>query len=125
MRARDQWLQARLAEVLPVPYAHLVFTLPHALNRLYGAHPHWVVDTLFASTAATLTEFAANPRWLGGMPAFTAVLHTRTQDLQRHLHLHVVMACGALDASGQWLLPKRTPTSCLPWQTSQQESCFQ
>ena len=114
MRARDRWLHARLAEVLPVPYAHLVFTLPHALNPLYGAHPHWVIDTLFASVAATLTEFAANPRWLGGMPAFTAVLHTWTQDLQRHLHLHVVMACGALDAGGEWQLPKRTPTFLFP-----------
>lgn len=114
MRARDQWLHARLAEVLPVPYAHLVFTLPHALNPLYGAHPHWVIDTLFASVAATLTEFAANPRWLGGMPAFTVVLHTWTQDLQRHVHLHVVMACGALDAGGEWQLPKRKPTFLFP-----------
>ncbi len=110
MRARDRWLQARMTEVLPVPYAHLVFTLPHALNRLYSAHPHWVIDTLFASVAATLTEFAANALWLGGMPAFTAVLHTWTQDLRLHVHLHVVMACGALDAGGQWQLPKRTPT---------------
>ena len=114
MRARDRWLQARMAEVLPVPYAHLVFTLPHALNRLYGAHPHWVIDTLFASSAATLTEFAANARWLGGMPAFTTVLHTWTQDLRLHLHVHVVMACGALDAHGQWQQPKRTPTFLFP-----------
>jgi hypothetical protein len=42
-----------LAEVLPVPYAHLVFTLPHSLNGLYGAHPRWVIDTLFACTAQT------------------------------------------------------------------------
>ena len=114
MRARDRWLQARMAEVLPVPYAHLVFTLPHVLNRLYSAHPHWVIDTLFASVAATLTEFAANARWLGGMPAFTAVLHTWTQDLRLHVHLHVVIACGALDAHGQWQQPTRTPTFLFP-----------
>jgi hypothetical protein len=77
MRARDRWLNSRLAEVLPVPFAHLVFTLPNAFNRLYGAHPHWVIDTLFASTAATLIEFAANPSWLGGTPAFTAVVIPR------------------------------------------------
>ena len=52
-RAKDAWLQGRLAEVLPVPYAHLVFTLPHSLNALYGAHPRWVIDTLFACTAQT------------------------------------------------------------------------
>ena len=64
-RAKDAWLQGRLAEVLPVPYAHLVFTLPHSLNGLYGAHPRWVIDTLFTCTAQTLSEFAANPKWMG------------------------------------------------------------
>ena len=113
-RAKDAWLQARLAEVLPVPYAHLVFTLPHALNALYGAHPHWVINTLFACTAQTLTEFAANARWLGGTPAFSLVLHAWTQDLRRHLHLHAVIACGALAADGQWQVPRRAPRFLFP-----------
>ena len=65
MRAKDAWLQGRLGEVLPVPYCHLVFTLLHSLNALYGAHPRWVIDTLFACTAQTLAEFAANPKWMG------------------------------------------------------------
>lgn len=64
-RAKDAWLQGRLADVLNVPYAHLVFTLPHSLNALYQYHPRWVIDTLFASTAQTLSEFAANARWMG------------------------------------------------------------
>ena len=75
-RAKDAWLQGRLAEVLPVPYCHLVFTLPHSLNALYGAHPRWVIDALFACTAQTLAEFAANPRWMGvasGTPALSLV----------------------------------------------------
>ena len=88
--------QARLAELLDVPYAHLVFTLPHELNALAVVHPRWVYDTLMQCTAATLTEFAANPRWLGGIGAFTLVLHTWTQELRRHLHVHALMACGAL-----------------------------
>ena len=120
-RAKDAWLQARLAEVLPVPYAHLVFTLPHSLNALYGAHPRWVIDTLFAATAQTLTAFAANPKWIGGagsaggaMPAFSLVLHTWTQDLRRHLHVHAVMACGALDDQGQWQRPNRKPDFLFP-----------
>jgi len=110
MRAKDAWLQGRLAEVLPVPYAHLVFTLPHSLNGLYGAHPRWVIDTLFACTAQTLSEFAANPQWMGatgGTPAFSLVLHTWTQDLRVHIHVHAVMACGVLDSDGQWSLPTR------------------
>jgi hypothetical protein len=113
-RAKDRWLQARLAEVLPVPYAHLVFTLPHALNALYGAHPQWMINTLFACTAHTLTEFAANSRWLGGTPAFSLVLHTWTQDLRRHLHVHAVMACGALAAAGTWQTPRRAPRFLFP-----------
>lgn len=123
-RAKDAWLQGRLAEVLPVPYAHLVFTLPHSLNALYGYHPRWVIDTLFACTAQTLSQFAANPRWIGkaagvqgdsgATPAFSLVLHTWTQDLQRHIHVHAVMACGALDAQGAWLAPARKPDFLFP-----------
>ena len=113
-QAKDAWLQARLGEVLPVPYAHLVFTLPHALNALYGTHPHWVIDTLFACSAQTLQAFAANPKWLGGRMALTLVLHTWTQDLQRHLHVHGVMACGALTADGLWQSPTRSPRFLFP-----------
>ena len=60
--ARDAWRQAQLADLLPVPYCHLVFTLPHALNGLAHLHPRWVYRTLMQCAAATLTEFAANPR---------------------------------------------------------------
>jgi hypothetical protein len=118
-RAKDAWLQGRLAEVLPVPYTHLVFTLPHSLNGLYGAHPRWVIDTLFACTAHTLLEFAANPKWMtasGGTPAFSLVLHTWTQDLHRHIHVHAVMACGVLGQEGQWDVPARKPDFLFPVQ---------
>lgn len=99
-RQRDAWRAARLAELLDVPYAHLVFTLPHELNALAAVHPRWVYDTLMQCAAATLSEFAANPRWLGGVGAFTLVLHTWTQDLRRHLHVHALVACGALRRDG-------------------------
>ncbi len=112
--ARDAWRQAQLADLLPVPYCHLVFTLPHALNGLAQAHPRWVYGTLMRCAAATLTEFAANPRWLGAMGAFTLVLHTWTQDLRRHVHVHALMACGGLDAQGLWCAPKRSPTFLFP-----------
>ena len=85
-----------MGELLNVPYCHLVFTLPHELNALAGVHPRWVYATLMQCAAATLNEFAANPRWLGGIGSFTLVLHTWTQDLRRHLHVHALMACGAL-----------------------------
>lgn len=89
----------------------------HELNNLYRAEPKWVIETLFASVAATLKEFAANARWMGvaaGQPAFSLVLHTRRQDLGQHLHLHAVMACGVLGASGQWHVPVRSPDILFP-----------
>jgi hypothetical protein len=117
-RARDAWRAQRLAELLPVPYCHLVFTLPHEINALAAVHARWVYDTLMQCTAATLTEFAANPRWLGGMGAATLVLHTWTQDLRRHLHVHALVACGALgvDVNGAatWIEPKRARNFLFP-----------
>jgi hypothetical protein len=117
-QARDAWRRARLNELLNVPYCHLVFTLPHELNPLAAAHPRWVYDTLMHCVAATLTEFAANPRWLGGCAAFTLVLHTWTQDLRQHLHVHALMACGALRSPGtegaSWVTPKRGPRFLFP-----------
>lgn len=123
-RDRDAWRAARLAELLDVPYCHLVFTLPHEINALAAVHARWVYDTLMQCSAATLTEFAANPRWLGGIGAFTLVLHTWTQDLRRHLHVHALMACGALQpgANGAgagagpaaWVRPKRSERFLFP-----------
>ena len=112
--ARDAWRCAQLANLLPVPYCHLVFTLPHALNPLAQAHPRWVYRTIMQCTAATLSEFAANPQWLGATGAFTLVLHTWTQDLHLHIHVHALMACGGLDAQGHWCTPKRSPTFLFP-----------
>jgi Putative transposase/Transposase zinc-binding domain len=118
-RSKDAWLRGRLAEVLPVFYAHLVFTLPHCLNALYGIYPRWVIDTLFACVAQTLSEFAANPKWMcckDGSPAFSLMLHTCTQELERHIHIHGVMACGVLDKDGLWSTPTRKPDFLFPVQ---------
>ncbi|MCM2309681.1 MAG: IS91 family transposase [Sulfuritalea sp.] len=106
-RAKEAWLAQRRRELLPVPYFHLVFTLPHDLNGLIGIAPRAIYETLFGAVAATLTEFAANPRWLGGTPAFSLVLHTWKQDLGRHVHVHALVAGGALSAAGEWRSAKR------------------
>lgn len=119
-RQRDAWRAARLGELLNVPYCHLVFTLPHELNALAATHARWVYDTLMHEAAATLDDFAANPRWLGGTPAFTLVLHTWTQDLRRHLHVHALMACGALrqgegaSSATTWVTPTRSERFLFP-----------
>lgn len=106
-RAKEAWVARRRQESLPVPYFHLVFTLPHALNPLAGRHARTLYTLLFEAASATLTAFAANPRWLGGVPAFSLVLHTWQQDLGRHVHVHALMAGGALTATGEWQAAKR------------------
>ena len=104
--AKERWLESRRAELLPVPYFHLVFTLPHALNALAQANPRAIYALLFASASATLIEFGENPCWLGGDIAATLVLHTWGQTLSQHLHLHCLIAGGALGANGQWIRPR-------------------
>ena len=106
-RAKEAWLAARRQELLPVPYFHLVFTLPHALNGLAGCDARALYKLLFGAVADTLNTFAANPRWLGGTPSFTLVLHTWKQDLGRHVHVHALVAGGALTADGKWVNAKR------------------
>lgn len=106
-RAKERWLAARRAELLPVPYYHLVFTLPHELNVLAQHRPRELYAALFATASATLLEFGRNPRWLGGEIAATLVLHTWGQTLSQHPHVHCLVAAGALGAAGQWLHSRR------------------
>ncbi|RJF95264.1 IS91 family transposase [Noviherbaspirillum saxi] len=106
-RAKEQWIANRHRELLPVPYTHLVFTIPHALNGVASHHFRAITDILFASAAATLTAFGGNPRWLGGKLAFSLVLHTWSQSLMRHLHVHALVASGALTPDGQWVSSRR------------------
>lgn len=106
-RAKEAWLAQRRRELLPVPYFHLVFTLPHDLNGLIARQPGLLYEMLFGAVSATLIAFAANPRWLGGTPSFSLVLHTWKQDLGRHVHVHALLAGGALTPDGQWRQAKR------------------
>lgn len=106
-RAKEAWIAARKRELLPVPYTHVVFTIPHALNGLAGSHFRIITDILFEAASRTLIEFGANPRWLGGALAFSLVLHTWSQTLMRHLHVHALIANGALTKEGQWVNGKR------------------
>jgi hypothetical protein len=107
--ARAQWLEQRRAELLPVGYFHNVFTVPHELNDLAAANPRRVYGLLFRSVAATLQAFAADPQYgLGGQAGFTAVLHTWDQKLLYHVHLHCVIAGGALAFDGtRWMAARR------------------
>ena len=106
-RAKERWIAARRAELLPVPYYHLVFTLPHELNALAQGNPRELYAMLFAAASETLVEFGENPRWLGGEIAATLVLHTWGQTLAQHLHVHCLIAAGALSEAGAWVRSRR------------------
>ncbi|MDP2708373.1 MAG: transposase, partial [Burkholderiales bacterium] len=93
--------------LLPVPYFHLVFTLPHELNALAQGNPRTLYALLFQSVSDTLIEFGANPRWVGGAIAATLVLHTWGQNLGQHLHIHALIAAGALAPDGHWVTSRR------------------
>jgi putative transposase/transposase-like zinc-binding protein len=99
--AKERWLQARLAEVIPAGYVHVVFTLPHAINDLARRQPRVVYEALFGAASATLLAFAGDPRHLGARPGITAVLHTWTQRLDLHVHLHCIVTAGGLDPTGR------------------------
>jgi len=94
--AKAQWLEARLADLLPVPYFHVVFAPPHTLNPLTWRNKRVLYNILFQAASETLREVAANPRHLGAQIGFIAVLHTWGQTLLDHAHLHCVVPGGAL-----------------------------
>ena len=106
MLAKERWLAARTAELLPVPYFHVVFTLPHALNPLAQGQPRLIYTLLFNSAAATLHRFAEDPKWLGAELGVTMILHTWSQTLEQHLHVHCLVSAGGLTATGQWRASK-------------------
>jgi len=102
--ARDQWLAERQRELLPVGYAHVVFTLPHALAGLALQNKRVVYDLLFQASAATLLEVARTPKHLGAALGFLSVLHTWGQSLLHHPHVHCVVPAGGLSLDGtRWV----------------------
>ena len=102
--AKERWLAARRAELLSIPYFHVVFTLPHDLNTLAQGNPRVLYALLFRATADTLLAFGRDPRHLGGTIGITAILHTWGQTLSQHVHLHCLVTGGALAAGGaRWI----------------------
>jgi hypothetical protein len=101
---RAAWLQARLQRLLPVPYFHVVFTLPAALHPLVLPNARRLYDLLFQAAAQTLLTLAADPKRLGAQVGLTAILHTWGQNLQFHPHLHCVVTGGGLAPDGsRWV----------------------
>ena len=105
---KEKWLSARKAELLPCPYFHNVFTLPHELNPLILTNKRIMLAMLFAAVKETLQVFAADPQWrLEGQLGFISVLHTWNQKLMDHFHLHCIIPAGALSFDKkQWIAVK-------------------
>jgi hypothetical protein len=104
--ARDQWLAARASEVLPVPYFHVVFTVPQELAAIGLQNKGFFYELLLRISADTMLEVATNPDHLGAQIGFLSMLHTWGQNLLHHPHVHCVVPAGGLSEDHwQW---KRT-----------------
>lgn len=103
--AQARWIAARQQQLLPVPYFHVVFTLPEAIARLALQNKAVVYHLLFQTVAATLRSIAADPKHLGAQIGFFAILHTWGQQLTHHPHLHCVVPGGGLSADAQRWVP--------------------
>lgn len=101
--SRRKWVEARLIDLLPVPYYHVVFTLPHFLNDLTSYNKKFIYDLLFSSSSDTLLTFGHDPKWIGGELGFYGILHTWGQTLWQHPHVHYIVPGGALTQTGQWI----------------------
>lgn len=99
---REQWIQAREAELLPVPYFHVVFTLPDLLNPLAMHKPKEVYDTLFETAWSTIKTFGQDEKHLGANAGMISILHTWGQTLTLHPHLHCIVPGGGLTLAGFW-----------------------
>ena len=101
--ARERWLADRQIDLLPVPYFHVVFTVPAEVAEIAFHNKAVVYAILFDAVAATLKTIAADPQHLGGEIGFLAILHTWGQALTHHPHIHCLVPGGALCSDGRWL----------------------
>ena len=103
-RAAEAWLEARKAELLPVPYFHVVFTLPAPLRAIAYQNKAKVYGLLFTAAAETLSTIARDPKHLGADIGVTAVLHTWGQNLDHHPHVHCIVPGGGISPDGtRWV----------------------
>ena len=111
--ARDRWLEARRRDLLPTPYVHVVFTLPHQLAPLALQNKDQIYSLLFRMAAETLLEVARDPEYFGAELGFFGVLHTWNQKLLHHPHVHFVVPAGGLAPLATKYLPMHLAQSSL------------
>ncbi len=105
--AAREWMEARAAELLPVPYFHVVFTLPAAIAAIAYQNKAVIYDLLFKVSAETMTTIAADPRHLGARIAITSVLHTWGAAMTHHPHVHMIVPGGGLSLENAgWIVSR-------------------
>ena len=112
--ARDQWLAKHAEELLPVPYSHVIFTLPHELIPLALQNPTVVYNIFFRAVSQALLTIAADPKRLGARLGFLAVLHTWNQQLLPHPHIHCLVPAGGVSPDQTRWISCRNPAFFLP-----------
>jgi hypothetical protein len=96
-------MAAREAELLPVAYFHVVFTLPSAIGDIAYQNKAVIYDLLFKASSETMLTIAADPKYLGGRIGITAVLHTWGSAMTHHPHIHMIVPGGGLAGDGRWV----------------------
>jgi len=104
---QQEWIAKQADRCLPVPYSHVVFTLPAELRDLARENHRVVYGILFAAASRTVLRFGKDPRHLGGLVGVTAVLHTWTSTLHYHPHVHLIVTAGGLSGDGERWVPNR------------------
>lgn len=99
---REKWIADRKADALPVPYFHIVFTIPNSLEDVCLRHGKEMYNLLFESAWDTICCFAKDYRYLGAKMGMIALLHTWGQNIMRHTHIHCLVPAGGIDAGGKW-----------------------
>ena len=98
---QQKWIELRKSEVVPdTPYFHIILTIPHELNPLILQNQKETLGILFRTSAAAVIEMCEDPKYLGAKPGIISVLHTWTQDLRAHYHIHMICTAGGLDENG-------------------------
>jgi hypothetical protein len=105
---KERWIEARREDLLPIPYFHLVFTLPSELNPLVSMNRKVLSDLLFRSVSETLTQLAKDPKHLGAEIGGIGILHTWGQNLMDHPHIHCIVTGGGLSSDrSRWVSSRK------------------
>lgn len=111
--SKESWIVMQEDMLLPVSYYHVVITLPHELNLLCMYNPREMYDLLFKSSWHVLNTMGRDEKWVGGQLSATMLLHTWSQTLQLHPHIHCIVSNGGLDKEGNWRYPRRSKDNFL------------